>query len=73
MIHNPKTGEPIMATVYLVGAIRVTLCDATGRLVALEAVSPVGCPFTHYREAYLKHCVVEAQAKHRARMIEHEG
>ena len=70
---NLDSSTPRQGTVYLVGAIKVTLCDRTGNLMALEAISPVGCPFTHYREAYLKRCIVDAQAKHRARMAEHES
>ena len=59
-----------LATVYLVGAVRVFLRDADGALMRVECASTRQCACALYRAAYLADAVRTAQARHASRSPE---
>lgn len=59
-----------LATVYLVGAVRVFLRDSDGTLLRVECASTRRCACGLFRMAYLAEAVRTAQARHASRSPE---
>lgn len=68
MMRDPSNplGPPILATVYPVGALRVTLDDESGRPLAVRTIAPDGADaWGLFRAAYIHRCIGDAQRRHR--------
>lgn len=68
MMRDPSNplGPPILATVYTVGVLRVTLDDESGRPLAVRTIAPDGADaWGLFRTAYIHRCIADAQRRHR--------